>query len=431
MRTWLVRLVAVAILVGAAWGFWRYLRPTEEMEIRTATLTRGDLCLTVTATGHLAPTTEVLVGCEVSGTVGEVMVDHNDRVRRNQVIARLKPESYQAEYEQARADLARAKAQVRQLEVQEREAKRQFDRVANLRKTGAASDQEYDALLAEYDAAKASAAAGRAAVQGAEGRLELARYRLDRTVITSPIDGIVLDRRVDVGQTVVAALQAPTMFVLAEDLTHMRLLADVSEGDVGYICPGQVATFTVNTYRDRTFEGRVRQIRNQPTSAGNVVTYTVVIDVANRDLLLRPGMPADVTIEIVRRTDVPTITNAALRFRPPMRPDEVRRMLEEVKWPDPPKPIEVLAAIASRPADAGFVPPPIEPVKATLWTFAAGRWRPVPVWTLFTDNRDTAIATGPDVTDATEFVTEVRRHEGSGSALQRAIMLARPENRKL
>ncbi len=402
------------------------------MDVRTVHMTRGPLTMTVTATGRLAPTTQVFVGCEVSGTVEELAVNHNDAVSRGQVIARLKPELYRAEHQQATAELARAKAQLQQLEVQAREAQREYERVSRLYKDGAASEQEYNVRTAAYEESKANIEAGKAAIQSADSRVQLARYRLDRTVITSPIDGIVLDRRVDVGQTLAATLQTPVLFVLAEDLAKMELLTDVSEADVGYICPGQEATFTVNAYRGRTFRGRVRQVRNQPNSSGSVVTYTVVVSLANPDHLLRPGMPADVSIEIVRRDAVTRIANSALRFRPPLPPDEVRKLLEGLTWPPPPPAIEVTASrpAATGPAELSIRPPPIEPAKATLWRYAAEAWTPVPIWTVFTDNRETAVAAGPGVDEETAFVTEARRKDASGSTFQKAIMLSRPENRK-
>jgi multidrug efflux pump subunit AcrA (membrane-fusion protein) len=259
--------------------------------------------------------------------------------------------------------------------------------------------------------------------------VSLAKYRLDRTLIVSPIDGVVLDRRVDAGQTIAATLMTPELFVLAEDLTRMQLLADVSEADVGYVCRGQAATFHVNAYREREFSGRVRQVRNQPRSTGSVVTYTVVIDVENPDGLLRPGMPADVSIELVRRESVAKIANAALRFRPPLPPDRIRGMLDELRWPPAPAPIRVATEAAGvAPDEIAFVPPPIEPVRATLWRLVEQRWVPVPVWTAFTDNRETAVA-GLDAADG-EFVVEIRKAKSSESALQKAIMLARPEDRR-
>jgi len=430
VRKWIVRFVVLAGLVAVGWWAWGRFTAEEEIEFQYAGVVEGPLSLTVTATGRLAPTTEVLVGCEVSGTIEELTVGHNDVVRKGQVLARLKPELFRAEYEQARAEQARLVAQLAQLAVHQREAQREFERVVDLRKRGAATEQEYEARRAAYDAAAANTQAGEAAIEGAASRVELAKYRLDRTVIASPIDGVVLDRRVDVGQTVVAALQTPTLFVLAEDLARMELRADVSEADVGYVCPRQPATFTVNAYRDRTFEGVVRQIRNQPRTLANVVTYTVIIDVDNAERLLRPGMPADVSIEIVRRDAVAKIANAALRFRPPIDPDEVRRRLETLDWPDAPEPIRVIGAAptATRPTEVS--PPAVQPEPGTLWLNRNGQFVAVPVWTLFTDNRETAIVGGPSVTPDTRFVVEVRRDILSRSVLEEALMQARPEDRR-
>jgi HlyD family secretion protein len=447
MAKWVIRLFVLAVLGMGGWAGWQYLKPKQTVEIRSTPVTRGPLSLSVTATGRLAPTIQVLVGCEVSGTVGEILVEHNDKVKKGQIIARLRPEMLRAENEQAKAEFARAEATLKQLEVQEAEAKRRLERVQKLQDQGAAGKEEKQSLEATWKAACASSEAGKAAVRGAQNAVDLTNYRLGKTEIASPIDGIVLDRRVDVGQTVAATLMTPELFVLAEDLSRMDLLADVSEADIGYICRGQRAIFTVNAYRDREFKGTVRQIRNQPHNVGNVVTYTVVIEVANNDLLLRPGMPADITLEVVRVENTAKIANAALRFRPPMAPDDVRKVLDGLQWPPAPAPIPVAgsptapskpsaaaeASAATKKADeVGIVPPPIEPVKATLWQSVAGTWKPVPVWTAYTDNRETLLFAGPGVTDGASFVTEVIVSGGGGpSQFEQAILMTRPENRRL
>jgi len=431
VRKWLVRIVVLVLIAGAAGMVWHTFRQEEPLEIRTTTLSRGPLTLSVTATGRLSPTTEVLVGCEVSGTVEAILVDHNDRVSRGQTIASLKPELYRAENEQAKATLAHAIAEQQRLTVLEREAQRDYERVRKLFESNSASEHEYKNVLAAYDVAKANTAAGQAAIDNARSQVSLTQYRLERTVITSPIDGIVLDRRVDVGQTIAATLQTPVLFMLAGDLAQMELQADVSESDIGFLCPGQAAHFTVNAYRDRTFSGLVYQIRNQPRTVSNVVTYTVVIKVDNPEHLLRPGMPADVTIDVIHREDIPKVSNAALRFRPPLPTDQLRRLLETVSWPAPPPPVTVTAPRrpGSQPAGFTFVPPPIEPAKATLWQFTDRQWKPAGAWTLFTDNRETAIYTGQGMDAAMAVAVEVRKQTSSKNLLKDAINLARPENR--
>ncbi|HSW46143.1 MAG TPA: efflux RND transporter periplasmic adaptor subunit [Phycisphaerae bacterium] len=427
MKKWLLRVLVLVVLASAAGVAWRTFRNEESVEVRTATLIQGPLTLAVTTTGRLSPTIEVLVGCEVSGTVEAIMVDHNDMVSKGQVIARLKPELYRAENEQAKANLARAKAELDRLMVQEREAKREYERVHKLFQGNSASEHEDKNMLAAYDAAKANTAAGQAAIESADSQVSLTQYHLDRTVITSPIDGVVLDRRVDVGQTIAATLQTPVLFVLAGDLSRMDLQADVSESDIGFLCPGQTARFTVNAYRDRSFVGIVHQVRNQPRTVSNVVTYTVVIKVDNPEHMLRPGMPADVTIEVVHSKDIPKLSNAALRFRPPLPADQLRELLEGVVWPAPPPPVMVAA---TQPQAVTVVPPPIEPTKATLWRYLDQHWEPIGVWTLFTDNRETAVYTGLDAAAAPAFAVEVHRRTSSRSLLKDAILLSRPENRQ-
>ena len=433
MARWIVRLCVIAGLGVVVWLGYQHFRPQESIQIRTVEVSRGPLVLTVTATGRLAPRTQVLVGCEVSGTVGEIFVSHNDRVKKGQIIARLKPELFQAEHEQANAELARAQATLRQLEVQEAEAKRRFERIQRLQAQNAAGDEEYRTLEAAWKAAIASTEAGRAAVRGAQNAVDLTKYRLGKTEIISPIDGIVLDRRVDVGQTVAAALMTPELFVLAEDLSRMDLLADVSEADVGYICPGQRATFTVNAYRDREFSGSVRQIRNQPHTIGNVVTYAVVIEVANNDLLLRPGMPADISLEVARQDDALKVSNAALRFLPPIPPDEMRRIKEQADWPPVPEPIPVAGdpGATSRPDEVSFMPPPIRPGQGLLWRHVNGAWTMIPVWTGYSDNRETILYPRQGVEEGMAFVTEyIVSRTDAQSEFQKAVLMTAPENRR-
>ncbi len=432
MIRWLARFAALLLVVAAVWGGRHILADKDGLEVRTASLCRGPLQLVVSTTGKLAPTTQVTVGSEVSGTVERILVSYNDRVTRGQVIATIKPEYYRAQNEQAQAERAKALAQVNQMEVNEREAVREFERVETLRRNGAASDEEYNTRKAARDAARASTEVARAAVLAAESQVNLTAYTLKRAVITSPIDGIVLDRRVDVGQTVAATLQTPVMFVLAEDLAEMDLLADVSEADIGYVSPGQPVTFTVNAFRERTFRGEVRQIRNEPHTVGDVVNYTVVISVRNDQYLFRPGMPADVNIQIVQQDETAKIANAALRFRPPLPPDVIRQQIEHLTWPAAPAPLRVLGTQPAglRPGATAALPPPIEPSRGTLWQYDNGRWKPVPVWTLYTDNRETAIvASGID--ESAAFAVEIGKAEAGKNMFKQAIMLANPQNRKL
>jgi HlyD family secretion protein len=425
--------VALLFVVVAVWGGRHFLADQDGLQIHTVSLGRGPLHLTVSTTGRLAPTNQVTVGSEVSGTVEQVLVTYNDRVSRGQTIATLKPEYYQAQHEQAQAEHAKALAQVLQLEVNEREALREFQRIEKLRGSGAASEEEYFVRKAAYDVARATTEVARAAIPAAESQVHLTAYTLKRAVIASPIDGIVLDRRVDVGQTVAATLQTPVMFVLAEDLAQMDLLADVSESDIGYVATGQPVTFTVNAFRNRTFQGYVRQIRNEPHTVGDVVNYTVVISVRNDQYLFRPGMPADVDIQIVQQDDTTKVTNAALRFRPPLPPDVVRRQIDQLVWPTPPASIRVLGTrpATTQPDSVAVLPPPIEPAKGTLWQYEHGQWKPVPVWTLYTDNRETAVVTAPGLDDAAAFATEIGKADPNKNMLKQAMMLANPENRRL
>jgi HlyD family secretion protein len=294
----------IALLAIAAGGTVWYLRqPGEEgADYKTGEVTRGDLTQAVTATGQLNPLVNVQVGSQVSGIIQKLSADFNSRVTNGQLIAQLDPATYKAAVMQAEGELANARAGLELAKINER-------RTEELLKGKLIPQSDADNAGADLHKAEAQ-------VMIRQGALEKARVDLERTTINAPIDGIVISRNVDVGQTVAASLSAPTLFVIANDLAKMQIDAMVSEADVGGIEVEQEVSFTVDAFPTRTFHGKVVQVRNSPVTVQNVVTYDTVIEVNNHDLKLKPGMTANVSIVIAQRENVLKVPNAALRFRP-------------------------------------------------------------------------------------------------------------------
>lgn len=255
----------------------------------------------VTASGTLSPVATVMVGSNVSGVVAEVTCDFNTQVTKGQTCARIDPRPFQKEVEQARANLANATATLEQLEASLTYLKGSFERNSVLVQRGVVSKDQFESISSNYAQARAQIAVQRAVIAQRKAELEGAELNLGYTSIVSPIDGIVLSRRVAVGETVAASFQSPTLFVIASDLARLQLVAQVPESEIGTLRAGDTATFTVRAYQGRTFNGRVLQVRNQPESAGGDVRYGVVLDVENGDHALRPGMTATVRITTADR----------------------------------------------------------------------------------------------------------------------------------
>jgi HlyD family secretion protein len=258
----------------------------------------------------------VQVGSQVSGRIQQLLVDFNSEVKKGQVIARIDPQLFQAAQEQARANYIAQQGNLAKVRVQAVEAERQYQRAKNLAERKLIAQADLDTAQANFEAARAQVEATRGGLEQARAALHQAEVNLAYTTIVSPINGVVISRNVDVGQTVAASLQAPTLFVIAEDLRKMQVDTSVAEADIGKLTPGMKATFTVDAYPAERFSGTVRQIRNAPQTVQNVVTYDAVIDVDNADLKLKPGMTANVTFVYAEKDDVLRIPNAALRFRP-------------------------------------------------------------------------------------------------------------------
>lgn len=319
VRQWTVRggliAVAIAVLVLVIQAGIRWRTPTPP-HYETRAVSRGELIIKVTATGTLKALNEVDVGSEISGRLAKVNVDYNDRVKKGQVLAELDPEVYTAQLLQAKAQLALARANLSSARASEKEARLNLKRYVPLLERGGISAQTVDAARATLARAIAARLQSLAEIRARKATVELAASNLKRTVIRSPVDGIVLSRNVEPGQTVVAALQAPVLFRLAEDLTHMEVIVDVDEADIGSVRAGQKATFTVAAYYQRDFDAVVTSVRNAPTTVGKVVTYEAVLRVDNASRLLRPGMTATATIIAERVPNQLLVANEALRFDP-------------------------------------------------------------------------------------------------------------------
>jgi HlyD family secretion protein len=301
---WIKWVIALALLVAAGVGAWLYKHHKDvEMEYQTVKVARGDVTQVVTATGTLNPVLNVQVGSQISGIIQKLFVDFNSLVKSNQIIAQLDPATYQANVNSAEGDLANAKASLELAQVNAR-------RAGELVKNNLIAQSEQDQAVATLHQAEAQ-------VKVRSAALERAKVDFGRCTIYAPVDGIVIDRKVDVGQTVAASLSAPVLFQIANDLTKMQIDANVAEADVGGVVVGQAVEFNVDAFPSRTFHGKVAQVRNAPITVQNVVTYDTVIEVNNADLKLKPGMTANVSIVIERRENVLKIANAALRFRPP------------------------------------------------------------------------------------------------------------------
>jgi HlyD family secretion protein len=316
--------------VGAGAGAIYVRRGGPEVQVQTSPITRGDIVDTVGATGTLQAVTTVQVGSQVSGNIQMLGADFNSIVKKGQVIAKLDPSLFEAQLQQARANLnqtranlAKARSDLERTKVQLTDAQQKHARAKELAARGLVPQSELDAAKIAVDTAQAGLASQeatvnqtQAAVTQSQASVNQNQVNLDHTIITAPIDGIVTQRSVDVGQTVAASMQAPTLFVIAADLTKMQVNANIDEADVGRIRPGQHVTFHVDAYPTDNFEGTVSQIRLQPVVVSNVTTYGTVIDVPNLQLKLKPGMTANVKVEIAKRSDVLRIPNSALRFRP-------------------------------------------------------------------------------------------------------------------
>ncbi|MCJ7703985.1 MAG: efflux RND transporter periplasmic adaptor subunit [Desulfobacterales bacterium] len=337
--------IFLAILFAGGYFLYPMIGPKgPNQKFRTVKVERGEISSIVTATGTINPVITVLVGSQVSGTIKALHADFNSRVGEGEVIAQIDPAIFEAQVEQGRANLLNAQANLlnaqanlqnaqanlSKAEVTVEDTKRTLDRNRELAEKKMIAQATLDTAQANYDTAVAQREGSKAQMESAKSQIESAKAQVEQaraglkvadtnlkyTTIRSPVNGIVISRNVDVGQTVAASLQAPTLFMIAKDLTRMQVDTNVSEADIGRVAKDQDATFTVDAYPERTFRGKVSEIRNAPITIQNVVTYDVVIQVDNSDLRLKPGMTANVSVQIEHKGNILKIPNSALRFRP-------------------------------------------------------------------------------------------------------------------
>lgn len=317
---WIRRAVAAAVLLAiAGGGYYYYRQRTAEAEAaayRTAKVERGDIRVAISATGALAAISTVDVGSQISGQVTDVLVDFNDRVTKGQVIAKIDPSTYQAQIAQGSAQVNSARAGLATAQAALRNAELDFQRKSALVERQLVARSDADLARAARDQARAQVASAQAQISQQIASTQTSRLNLERTVIRAPVDGVVLTRTVEPGQTVAASLQSPVLFQIAEDLSKMEIVLAIDEADIGQVKAGQSVSFTVDSFPDRQFRGKVQQVRLSATNTSNVITYPVVVSVDNAEQILLPGMTANAEIEVSRRDDVLRVSNAALRYKP-------------------------------------------------------------------------------------------------------------------
>ena len=322
----LTGMLLLAALVGGGWYLLREPETDQAPTHSEAQVRRGAISALVSATGTLNPINTVLVGSQVSGTIKHLHADFNDRVEQGQVVAQIDPAIFQAKRAEAEANLKIAEAKRDKAWIDVLDTKREYERQGDMQKKKLAAESVVDAARFAHQSAKVEHQVQLASVAQAAAALQREQVNLDYTTIYAPINGVVISRDVDVGQTVAASLQAPTLFTIANDLTRMQVETDVDEAFIGEVKEGQPVSFTVFAYPRRRFSGSVAQVRLQPTIDAGVVKYNCVIHVDNADLALKPGMTATVSIEVAHRDDVLTVPGAALRYVPPWPQEQLDRV---------------------------------------------------------------------------------------------------------
>ncbi|QND80059.1 efflux RND transporter periplasmic adaptor subunit [Pseudoxanthomonas mexicana] len=312
----LLGIAVVAILGGGAWWWTARKGEAADSAYRTATIERGDIRVAISATGTLSAISTVTVGSQISGQVTDVLVDYNSEVKKGEVLARIDPSTYEAQIEQGNAQIANAQASLKQAQATLANAELDYTRKADLGRQKLVAQSDVDLARAARDQARAQVNAAQAQIRQQTASTQTTRVNLDRTVIRSPVDGVVLTRTIEPGQTVAASLQAPELFTIAEDLSKMKIELAVDEADIGQVKVGQAVSFTVDAFADRQFRGQVQQVRLSATTTSNVVTYPVVVSVDNSDGTLLPGLTVNAEIEVSKRDDILKVSNAALRYKP-------------------------------------------------------------------------------------------------------------------
>jgi HlyD family secretion protein len=396
---WLAAAVALVLAAGATYFWLRSGSENAAPRYVTEELRRGDLVVRVSATGHLQPTNQVDIGSELSGTIERIFVDDNDRVSKGQVLALLDVSKLRDQVTRSRAALAAADAQLQLMRATEAEARANLARmkhVAELSGGKVPSRAEMETAEATVARAVANVASARAAIAQAAAALKSDETNLAKASIRSPINGVVLARKVDPGQTVAASLQAPVLFTIAEDLAQMKLEVDVDEAEVGSVREGQDASFSVDAHPNRRYPSRVARVGFGSQTKENVVSYLTVLTVGNADLSLRPGMTGTAEIITAQRENVLLVPNAALRFSPAVKPAAKKSAgLLDAMLPRPPR-------RPSRPATGA----PAKGETQRLWVLREGEPAALPVTVGFTDGRMTEV-TGGEVREGMQVITEM------------------------
>ena len=437
-RSW-IWVLAILVIAGVFAAF--HLGRKTDPDYFTARVQKGDIRQVIEATGTINPVTSVQVGSQVSGMISKLYVDFNSKVTKGQVIAEIDPKLFQGAVLQAQADLqnsqallAAAKANLAKDQATQEQNKLDYNRAVALQQQAVNSQQQMDQAKATYDAITAQVGSDRAAIQQAEAQvaqktaaLKVAQTNLDYTIIRAPINGTVVARNIDIGQTVAASLQAPTLFTIALDLTKMQVYAKTDEGDVGQIRPAQKADFQVDAFPKEMFHGVVFQVRMNATSIQNVVTYDTIVNFDNPQLKLFPGMTAYVSIPVASVSDVVKIPNAALRYKPDLPPEKVQELYKQygvaVTVPAP------APAAAKQPEAAGRDRPAPKPNEAggsetaVVWKLQPDKsLRPLQIHIGLTDHTYTALTAGnlqPGEDLVTGATTAKQQTSGPGMGPQR------------
>ena len=389
--------ILIPVLLVAA-GITYYVRvdvSAAPPQLTFDSVSRGDVVATVEATGTLQPLDTVQVSTQVSGTIASIGTDFNQLVKRGQILATLDPALFQTQIDQAKATVIRLESDVERAQVQYEDAALKLKRAEQLAAEQLLAQQEVDTARSTARVAQTSLTGAKAQLNQAQAALTQANVNLSHTVIKAPADGIVLNRAVEVGQTVSASMQAPTLFVIARDLTRLELQARVDESDIGGVKPGAPVSFTVDAYPRRQFTGKVRLVQLQPQTVQNVVTYTTVIDVPNGDELLKPGMTSTVSIQIARDANALRVPAAALRFTP------TEQVLKEFP--------------AATVEQSGSDQPGSRRRAAAVWQLVDGRLHRIPVRVGVSDGANVAITTDA-LKEGASIITGVARSEASAEA---------------
>lgn len=405
-----VILIMSVLAVGLAIGGYVFFNGERKAPVRyrTAAVERGSVISVVTAMGSINPVVSVQVGTQVSGMIKSLHADFNSVVKAGDIVAVIDPEPLRARRDQAASNLEMSKANVARARTDLAQRKRELDRVKSLVAEQFVSQNDVDVAVTNFQAAEAQMNVAVAQVKQAEAALNAVELDLKYTVIRSPVNGIVVARNVEVGQTIAASFATPNLFLIALDLTKMQVDTNVSESDIGGMTEGREATFTVDAYPGHQFSGTIRQVRLAPINVQNVVTYNVVVSVDNQDLRLKPGMTANVSIVVAQRDAVLKVPNAALRFTPPTTSDQV----DHVKLTGNP----LKEKGAGQAAEAGRGPMMLS---RTVWKQGpSGELEPVHIQTGISDGMATEVVSG-ELSESTLVVVGIERPKGdrSGSDL--------------